>query len=207
MPLPVLGQFMRMPTAHSQLAYSPQSHPPVTDANDQHIARYGNAEWQGNTLMIGNEGRRNYWFIPDKVDGVSYCVVPANGFGEAYVLSTNYGGCHLASLWHPGLRQLAFLHIYKGAGPAAPFRPAEGWQRGTRISSFGLIDRFSPSPVWSITCIDRRTNPPTVQSKFIGCRMPALVFAAFTGEGRVNTGTPPVEVVHEDPGLPIDDWD
>lgn len=206
MTLPAVGQFLKLTGAHA-LGHAPLSHPPVTKANDDHDARIGNATWLGNTLVVGAEGLMNYWDIPDKPDGVSYGVVHANGYGKAYVRSPNFAGCHLVWLWNATFRQMAFLHVYKGVGEAARFTPAAGWVQQGRISSIGLQAKFSPCPVWALACVDRSTNPPTVEARFIGCRPPALTFVAdpraAINTGAVATGLPPFEVLHVDPGVTV----
>lgn len=207
MSLPTVGQFIKMANRAS-LAPALLNNPPVTEANDQYDALIGNASWLGNTLLINPEGIRNYWYVPDYAGGVSIGIVHANGFGKAYVISVNYAGCHLAYMWHPTLKQLAFMHVYKGADKMAHFRPAKGWVKKDRISSIGLPEKFGLLPVWSISCIDRSSDPPIVQSKFIGVKIPPPPTFAYTGEGaaRTHVGSAPAEIMYEDPGTAITDW-
>jgi hypothetical protein len=169
MPVPQLNQKLEL-TFDQGLAKALCNHAPVTADNSCFDARMGNATWMGNKLIFSSEGLRNYWYLPDEQDRVSFCVVHHNGAGNAYVLSKNYGGCEYHELYHATTKSLAFLHVYKGSSGLATYTMAPGWTLRTKIYSKGLALRFNGGPVWSISCIDRSTATPTVESKFISVK-------------------------------------
>jgi hypothetical protein len=141
---------------------------PVTKDNTVFKPRRGNAAWAGNKLVVSGEGLVNYWFIPAVQDEVSYCVVHCNGAGDAYVISDQYGGCEYHELYNAAFKQLAFLHVYRGGGKTTQYTIAPGWvlrsvKRSAAIAKAGGMNGSN----WSVSCIDRSTNPPTVASKFI----------------------------------------
>jgi hypothetical protein len=212
MPLPVVNQTLEL-VSRTKLRDALLNHAPVTGDNAHYAAKVGNATWVGNRLVLGAEGLMNYWFLPDEQDKVSACVVHSNGAGEAYVLSQNYGGCEYHELYHAATRQIAFLHVYRGSSGLTPYTIGAGWALRGRIHSRGLALRFGNGPVWSISCIDRTTNPATVTSKFISARgaLPppsnALMSVTLDRQAQVMpaprqnlTANPTVTITHEDPG-------
>ena len=150
------------------------SHPLVVNESVHFDAKCGNAAWAGNRFVVSSEGLRNYWYIPAVPGTVSYCVVHCNGQGDAYVISDQYGGCEYHELYNAQFRQLAFLHVYRGEGQAVPYTRAPGWVRRSVKRSAHIVAQANRRPGinnWSFSYIDRSTNPPTVQSKFIGVQM------------------------------------
>jgi hypothetical protein len=140
---------------------------PVTNETAIYRPRTGHASWQANKLVISGEGLINYWYIPAVPDCVSYCVVH-RGAGDAYVISEQYGGCEYHELYNANDRQLAFLHVYKSGGRTANYTIAPGWVLRCRklSSAIAQLGGMNGSN-WSVSCIDRSTTPPTVDSKFI----------------------------------------
>lgn len=202
MPLPVVGQQMELVFSQS-LRKALTNHAPVTGTNANYVARMGSATWLGNKLVFSAEGLGNYWYLPDVADEVSVCVVHPNGYGEAYVLSQNYGGCEYHELYHAATKHVALLHVYKGSGGLAHYTIAAGWTLRRKIYSKGLVLRFGGGPVWSISCIDRSTDPPTVQSKFISAKgAPSVRVADPTAKVALGNATsnPLVTITHEDDG-------
>ncbi len=167
MPLPVVNDLVTPPNT-STLGDALLANPPVTEENTVFKPRRGNAAWVGNKLTISGEGLVNYWYIPAVQDEVSYCVVHCNGAGDAYVISDQYGGCEYHELYNATFKQLAFLHVYRGGGKTAQYTIAPGWvlrsiKRSAAIAQAGGMNGSN----WSVSCIDRSTNPPTVASKFV----------------------------------------
>ena len=200
MPLPAVGQTLEL-VSDAALGKATNNHSAVTGHNANYIARVGNAAWLGPKLKLSVEGLSNYWYIPDVADEVSVAVVHANGYGQAYVLSKNYGGCEYHELYNATTKQLAFLHVYKGSGGLATYTIGAGWTLQGRIYSKGLVARFGGKPVWSISCIDRSTTPPTVSSQFIGVQGVTPPPSATPGTGTGNVvSNPMVTVTHVDDG-------
>lgn len=201
MPLPVVGQTMELVFPQS-LRKALVNHAPVTGGNANYSARMGNATWLGNKLVFAGEGLGNYWYLPDVQDEVSVCVVHPNGYGEAYVLSQNYGGCEYHALYHAATKHVALLHVYKGSGGLATYTIGSGWTLRSRIHSKGLMLRFGGGTVWSISCIDRSTDPPTVRSKFISAKgvLPPRADDPTRGTLGNTTSNPLVTITHEDDG-------
>ncbi|MDT7950184.1 MAG: hypothetical protein RQ966_01645, partial [Acetobacteraceae bacterium] len=67
--------------------------------------------------------------------------------------------------------------------------------------SNGLAAKFGKSSVWSVSCIDRSTTPPTVSSQFMGLLGTVAPPSATPGlvTGTV-TSNPVVTVTHVDSG-------
>ena len=167
MPLPVVNDLVTPPNL-STLGEALLANPPVTKDNTVFKPRRGNAAWVGNKLTVTGEGLVNYWFIPAVQDEVSYCVVHCNGSGDAYVISDQYGGCEYHELYNATFGQLAFLHVYRGGGKTAQYTAAPGWvlrsvKRSAAIAKAGGMNGSN----WSVSCVNRRTSPPTVATKFI----------------------------------------
>lgn len=167
MPLPTINDIMSPPNS-SSLGSDLIASPPVTATNTIFQPKRGNASWAGNRLQISGEGLVNYWFIPAVQNQVSYCVVHGNGAGNAYVISDQYGGCEYHELYNAAHNLLAFLHVYRGGGATTQYTPAEGWVlRSVKRSAVISTTHGMGGSNWSVSCIDRTTTPPTVQSKFI----------------------------------------
>lgn len=177
MPVPTINNIMTNPAPFlgiSALGNAAHlSHPLVTAESVQYDAKCGNGAWIGNRFVVCAEGLRNYWYIPAVEDAVSYCAVHCNGQGDAYVISDQYGGCEYHELYDAQFRQLAFLHVYRGAGRAVPYTRAPGWVLRSVKRSAHIVAQAGAVGTnnWSFSHIDRSTNPPTVQSKFIGVQM------------------------------------
>jgi hypothetical protein len=71
-------------------------------------------------------------------------------------------------LYNAQFKQLAFLHVYRGGGTTAQYTAAEGWVRRSVKRSWKIAVDGGIGNNWSVSHIDRSTDPPTVQSKFIG---------------------------------------
>jgi len=150
------------------LTFANRSHAPVTKDNTFHMGYQGNATWSGNNFTISAQGTKNYWFLRDS-SRVSYCVVPCNGGGDAYVISTNYGGCEYDTLLNRQYNLLAFLHVMRG-GDRKPFRytMAQGWERVANRRSIHISKRHSGQGMkWSYSCIVRSGEKPKVYTTFL----------------------------------------
>jgi hypothetical protein len=172
MPLPAINNIMTNP-GNPLLGDALLSHPLVTTKTVHFDAKCGNAAWIGNRFVVSPMGLCNYWYIPAVENTVSYCVVHCNGAGNAYVISDQYGGCEYHELYNAQFRQLAFLHIYRGGGQTVPYTPAAGWVLRSAKRSAHIVAQAGAVGInnWSFSLVDRSTNPPTVQSKFIGVQM------------------------------------
>jgi hypothetical protein len=165
--MPTINDIMSPPNP-SALSEARIDFPAVTDGNAVFKPHWGNASWTGNKFLVSGQGLFNYWFIPAKTAQVSYCVVHCNGYGPAYVISDQYGGCEYHELYNAAHGQLAFLHVYRGDGRTVGYTPAPGWvlrsvKRSAKIAQDGGMQGSN----WSFSMIDRSTTPPTVTSKFI----------------------------------------
>jgi hypothetical protein len=203
MPLPVVGNTLEL-VYDADLGKAVSQQSAVTGHNANYIARWGNATWVGTKLKFSADGLRNYWYIPDVPDEVSIAVVHETGYGQAYVLSKNYGGCEYHELYNATSKQIAFLHVYKGSGGLATYPIGAGWVLRSRIYSKGLMARFGGKPVWSISCIDRITSPATVTSQFIGIQgftPPPVTDVSKLGTGTgATTSNPMVTITDVDDG-------
>lgn len=197
MPLPIVGNTLEL-VYDKELGKAVSQQSAVTGHNANYIARWGNAAWVGSKLKFSADGLRNYWYIPDVPDEVSIAVVHETGYGQAYVLSKNYGGCEYHELYNAASKQIAFLHVYKGSAGLATYPIGAGWKLRNKIYSKGLMARFGGKSVWSISCIDRITSPATVTSQFIGVQgftpPPVSDFTTVT-IAKGNTTTNPVVTV------------
>lgn len=199
--MPVVGNRLEL-VSDRLLGKSSNSHSAVTGHNANYDAKQGNATWQGTSLKLSGEGLSNYWYVPDVPNEVSIGIVQSNGYGDAYVLSKNYGGCELHQLYHAKTKQFAFLHVYRTAGKAVKYKLGSGWKLQCKISSLGLADRFGGKAVWSISCIDRTTTPPTVSSQFIGVQGEIKHMGGAPGTASNSVASNPmVTITHVDDGL------
>ncbi len=167
MPLPNVGDLISGPTPMGIAAATCNSPPVAATSAASHDARNGYAHWVGNKLEIAAVGGTNYWYIPQAPAGCAhFCVVSCAGGGpDAYVVSDNYGGCEYHEAYNANFNILAFFHVYRGGGTVAQYQLAPGWVQRSVIRSQVIAQTIGSN--WSISCIDRGANPPTVQSKFI----------------------------------------
>jgi len=118
-------------------------------------------------LVLAPYGQ-NYWFVPDAKSQVSYCVVDCDDDREAWVISTQYGGCEYHELYNAQLNLLAFLHVYRGDGITVQYTPATGWvERSVKRSAKIAQKHGMGGSNWSVSRVDRKASPPTVQSEFV----------------------------------------
>jgi hypothetical protein len=148
-----------------------RSHPPVTQDNADFNPKSGIAAWVGNHFVISGAGAAlvNYYFVPAAKPGkVSYCVVPCDSYRDAYVASDQFGGCEYHELYNEQFKELTFLHVYRSGGTAAKYTAGEGW-KFNKAKYSNRISKAAGMKVsnWSVSHIDRSTNPPKVLSKFI----------------------------------------
>jgi hypothetical protein len=167
MPLPNVNDLLTGPMAIGMPAAICNSPPVAGTSNAGLDAKNGYAHWVGNSLQIAALGGSNYWYIPQAAAGkANFCVVPcAGGAGDAYVISDNYGGCEYHEAYNAAFNILAFFHVHRGDGLTAQYTLAPGWVQRSVIRSAAISATIGSN--WSISCIDRGANPPTVQSKFI----------------------------------------
>lgn len=167
MPLPVVGDLVGAPVPDGMTVALCPSPPVAGTSNAKHSARNGYAHWNGNKLELAGLGGNNYWYVPQAEAGQAhFCVVPCGGGGaDAYVISDNYGGCEYHEAYHAGQNILAFFHVHRGGGATAQFTLAPGWVERSVIRSAAISADIGSN--WSISCVNRGVNPPTVQSKFI----------------------------------------
>lgn len=147
--------------------------PPVLATSGSHAALNANASWVGNKFTIADTGVMNYWYVPQgdaNYGGISYCVVPcANKTQYAYVISDNYGGCEYHELWNAAFKTLAFIHVLRDGGTIRQYKIAPGWVRRSVKRSAPIVRAggVTLGTNLSITCVDRSTPNPTVQTKFV----------------------------------------
>jgi hypothetical protein len=190
-PLPVINDTITH-ISPPNLGSEPLNHPPVTGGNEQHKAKRGNAQWVGRRLVISGEGLINYHYLPAVQDKISFCVVNARGSGEAYVISDQFGGCEFHELYNATFGQLAFLHVYRGAGgQTTSYTAAQGWVL-RNVSRSEVITNISINAAamgtnwgsnWMVACINRSGAQPVVEREFINVIGGPNVTVRFENKG------------------------
>lgn len=166
MPLPVVANLISGPTPDGIAAAVCAAPPVAATSSASHSAKNGHAHWLGNKLVLAAGGGTNYWYIPQAAAGhAHFCVVPCGGGGDAYVISDNYGGCEYHEAYNATHNMLAFFHVFRDGGAVAQYQLSPGWVQRSVIRSQAISATIGSN--WSISCVNRGVNPPTVQSKFI----------------------------------------